>query len=66
MSLITAAMADESMPPDRNTPSGTSAIKCERTASRNNSVHCSIAPRSLRAGWPFWAKLRSQYFLISI
>jgi hypothetical protein len=37
--LIVAAIAEESMPPDRNIPSGTSAISRRRTDVRNSSDH---------------------------
>jgi hypothetical protein len=65
--LITAAMADESMPPERNIPSGTSAISRNRTDVRNNSAHSSMRSASRRPdSAPSSAKLMSQYRSISI
>ena len=40
--LIMAAMAEESIPPERNMPSGTSAIRRRRTDSRKSSVHSAM------------------------
>jgi len=45
--LINATTALESMPPDRNAPSGTSDIRRTRTASRSNSMARSPASASL-------------------
>jgi hypothetical protein len=36
-SLASAAIAEESMPPERKTPTGTSATSCIRTVSRRTS-----------------------------
>src|SRR5439155_26369301 len=40
--LLTAAIADETMPPDRNIPRGTSDISRSLTDVRNNSRHSSM------------------------
>ena len=45
-SAMNATMALESMPPDRNTPSGTSDIICESTARPNVVRSASIASSS--------------------
>ncbi len=59
--LIVAAMDAESMPPDRNIPSGTSDMSRMRTASRKRSPYSAISDSS---DCPFVAELRnsrSQY-----
>ena len=50
--LINAAIADESIPPDRNMPSGTSDIRRSRTDVRNSSRHSSMYSASRFAGPP--------------
>ena len=46
---INATMVDESTPPDRNAPSGTSATICFATASRSNASKRSAASISVPA-----------------
>ena len=61
---IIAAIALESIPPDRNMPNGTSAIRRISTDFRKRSRHSSTYSASLR-GSCFGSKLRSQNSRIS-
>jgi hypothetical protein len=58
--LITAVIAAESMPPERNMPSGTSAMRRTRTASSNRSEYSATRSASGRVSVPSAANVRSQ------
>jgi hypothetical protein len=51
---IAAATADESTPPDRKTPSGTSASRCRRTVSSHSARNSSTHSASLRCAAGPW------------
>jgi hypothetical protein len=60
--LITAVIAAESMPPERNMPNGTSAMRRTRTASRKRSSYPATRSFSGRVSVPSPANDRSQYW----
>ena len=65
--LIVAAIAAESMPPERNMPSGTSAISRRRTASRKRSPYSATTSASeALASSGLLSNERSQYCSIRI